>query len=716
MNFRRKIAVSLLLYIALCGAAFAQVVEIPDPNLRRVVRETLNLPAGSPITQRAMERLTRLEASSQGIVNLTGIEYASNLAFLDLGGNNINNLIPIAGLVKLEVLWLWSNPLATLAPLADLTNLDNLDLRDCHIVDISPLAKLTGMRKLSLRDNMIEDIKPLQNLTQLQSLLILNNRIEDIAPLANLTVLTELNARQNDIWDLSPLSNITALVYLDLSRCRIINIAPLASLTRLEVLQLNDNQIVNVTPLTGLQMLRKLEIERNLIVDHSPLDTLSLEYFSYDPNCDMPPLPLDPRLENRTYPSAFGAEWIFGHDSRIDLMYGGSYLGMYWRSDGKLTGDLEYAIQKRSELMAMNPNMVFLVGISMRAEYISHYGEDWPYWVRDASGNIVAEGFEESDGLMDFTHPAVQDLIVEQAISVSKCGLFDGIIFDWWRDENDSVLPEYVGGAEAELTARLNILQRIRAETRSNFLIQVNSNWRKLPRTGPNFINGLSMEIGIPDWYDDPGFGLQLETILSETESTLLWAEEHLREPHINGVAGEAFFLPPQPTNSPENRRWVRVLTTLSMTHADGYVTYQVHDQIKDHGFWYDFLKADLGYPVGPKAQLYEERQGLYIREFTNGWAVYNHSGDAQVITLPEEVQGVASGLVNTEHALPNLDGEMYLRVKPKNPADVNGDGVVNILDLTLIAQAFGTDKAGADVNGDGFVNILDLVFVANQF
>ena len=88
-----------------------------------------------------------------------------------------------------------------------------------------------------------------------------------------------------------------------------------------------------------------------------------------------------------------------------------------------------------------------------------------------------------------------------------------------------------------------------------------------------------------------------------------------------------------------------------------------------------------------------------------------------QKITLPEEVQGVASGLVNIEACgvLPNLDGEMYLRVKPKNPADVNGDGVVNILDLTLVAQALGTDGLEADVNGDGVVNVFDLVFVAGE-
>ena len=86
------------------------------------------------------------------------------------------------------------------------------------------------------------------------------------------------------------------------------------------------------------------------------------------------------------------------------------------------------------------------------------------------------------------------------------------------------------------------------------------------------------------------------------------------------------------------------------------------------------------------------------------------------MIRLPEDVQGAASGLVNVEHALPNLDGEMYLRVAPQNPADVNGDGVVNILDLTLVAQGFGKDSLEADINGDGVVNVFDLVMVANNF
>lgn len=50
---------------------------------------------------------------------------------------------------------------------------------------------------------------------------------------------------------------------------------------------------------------------------------------------------------------------------------------------------------------------------------------------------------------------------------------------------------------------------------------------------------------------------------------------------------------------------------------------------------------------------------------------------------------------------------------------DTNGDGVVNILDLVLVASQFGDppdseEVPNSDVNSDGTVNILDLVLVAN--
>ena len=46
---------------------------------------------------------------------------------------------------------------------------------------------------------------------------------------------------------------------------------------------------------------------------------------------------------------------------------------------------------------------------------------------------------------------------------------------------------------------------------------------------------------------------------------------------------------------------------------------------------------------------------------------------------------------------------------------DANSDGVVNVLDLVLVAKSLGTSNARADINDDGRVNVLDLVTVAQH-
>jgi hypothetical protein len=201
---------------------------------------------------------------------------------------------------------------------------------------------------------------------------------------------------------------------------------------------------------------------------------------------------------------------------------------------------------------------------------------------------------------------------------------------------------------------------------------------------------------------------------LIQIEDTLLWAEENLREPQVNCLEGWGVFS--EAADSPINRRWMRTFTTLSLTHSDGYVLYNTgswaafHDH--DH-LWYDFWDADLGQPIGEKAQRYSNINGLFIREFTNGWAVYNRSGKPQEIRLPEQAMGVESGLQNTSHIVPDLDGEIFLK-RATDRHDVNEDGIVNILDLVAVANAFG--KNAPDVNGDSIVNVLDLVAVANAF
>ena len=86
----------------------------------------------------------------------------------------------------------------------------------------------------------------------------------------------------------------------------------------------------------------------------------------------------------------------------------------------------------------------------------------------------------------------------------------------------------------------------------------------------------------------------------------------------------------------------------------------------------------------------------------------------AQEVSLTQDATGVASGQTGRKHQLADLDGEIYLRAGTRPaPTDINGDGVVNILDLILVAQNFGTTKS--DINGDGTTNILDLILVAQH-
>ena len=225
-----------------------------------------------------------------------------------------------------------------------------------------------------------------------------------------------------------------------------------------------------------------------------------------------------------------------------------------------------------------------------------------------------------------------------------------------------------------------------------------------MPFSAP-YINGSFMENNPDD--EEKGF---TRGDIIEIEANLIWLEENLREPQINCLLG--IGIPNEPYESPTNKRVMRLFTTMSLTVTDGYIHFAIGISGQRVHFRFPFLDADLGRPIGPKAQQYQNIEGLFIREFTNGWAVYNRSGKEQTISLSEPTTGVSSNKQDIIHPLLDLDGEIYLKVK--NPADVNGDWAINILDLVQVANAFG--ESSPDLNGDGVVNILDLVFVTQQF
>ncbi len=215
----------LIVIIGLNGIANAQEVSIPDPNLASAVRNAIDLPQETPITQQLMLQLTALNGSNLEITDLTGLEHATNLRNLNLNNNQISDLTPLAGLTELESLSLESN----------------------QISDLTPLAELTSLLALRLSDNQISNIRPLSELIHLEELLLDSNEINNIVSLHGLTQLIELDLADNQIRIVTPLRSLLKLEIVNLSSNRIESIRPLYTLTNLEELYITNNPISDIS-------------------------------------------------------------------------------------------------------------------------------------------------------------------------------------------------------------------------------------------------------------------------------------------------------------------------------------------------------------------------------------------------------------------------------------------------------------------------------------
>ena len=245
----------LLICLTLPRTATAQVVDIPDANLRTAIEAGLGKSAGATITVAEMETLTHLEAENLNISDLTGLEFATNLTVLYLWNNSISDLSPLAGLTNLKKLGLHRNLISDISPLAGLTLLTWLRLQQNSISDISSLAGLTQLQDLAIYLNSISNLSPLAGLTQLKYLDLGDNLISDLSPLAELTNLEHLHVAGQPISDLSPLSGLMNLTRLGLWHTSISDLSPLAGLTHLEFLKLHNNSVSDLSSLvvnTGL--------------------------------------------------------------------------------------------------------------------------------------------------------------------------------------------------------------------------------------------------------------------------------------------------------------------------------------------------------------------------------------------------------------------------------------------------------------------------------
>ena len=587
---------------------------------------------------------------------------------------------------------------------------------ELNIAESKPLTKADMHRLLVVNPERVKITEEISDLTgleyavRLHTLLLRKHRVWDLRPIANLTNLRYLGFGPGPISDITPLTGLVNLKTLGIERNQIVDVSPLANLINLKDLKLAFNQIEDFSPLAGLVNLERLRVTRNRSSDISMIPTSGLKVLAYDETCNMAGIPISDRIENREYPSVSGV-WSYVSnkppviptpetseikpnayfDLRVAAAPQTLRLGWAFNQPGSDeavrliatgTANIEDAKQRREAILAFNPNAILLVQIlyysGLPARLYPEDGVLQDLYLRDKNGNRI--GGEVA--LLDFTLPETQEFVFNQIRAVKACGLFDGIFFDFWGG-GQTLAESRTGRTQAEeYIARDRIIQEARAIIGGDMLILVNTGERKIPRWA-EYINGTFMEthpiavkVEGTDKYHHLGY---TRDDLLDIEDTLVWSETHFREPRINILQGQG--IDTEPPDSPRNKQWMRTFTAMSLTLSDGYVQYlTLRGTYGPEVYWHPFYDAPLGRSVGEKGQRYKTPkgvfiEGVFIREFANGWAVYNRSGKEQNIYLPEKVSGVASGVQNKHwHILPDLDGEIYL--KRTAPLDTTRPGV----------------------------------------
>ncbi len=698
-------------------------VQIPDPNLRAAIAEELGKSVNAPITAEDMEGLTFLsKIEGQGIRDLTGLQFATNLSSIRIDGSKVSDLSPIAGLTQLKrididftdppsiihdakqlsrlvnLTFLALHGVEDLTPLAGLPKLEQLFVSHPNIRDLSPLAGLINLELIHLElihmsGALISDLSPLAGLTKLEHVHLPGGDISDLTPLAGLTELEELHLHHNSISDISPIAGLTNLKRLDLSRIDVLSdISPLATLSNLEWLSLRNNNISDIFALARLTNLTYMDLARNEISDVSPLATLSnLKRLELLDN-NISDISALARLTNLT--------WLNVSQNEIS--------------------DL-------SPLDGLRPNLDFL-SVSDNP-YFPPGGPkiDGPWLWLLLPGAKLPSG---KDLLSEASGGAVTELTVATHGATAGQAVRDSI---WTLDTlphqkkynishmlKDSIRNGTIYGS-------LSLYSPREQET----MIYVGSQ-----NSVKTWLNGVLVHQVI-DWRDPDNYTDAVPVTLKPGRNVLLVAVAILAD------NGHGFF-----GFSPGTEYAVATGIGYAFSHApihiDDTFTFDVRaENVSDLAGW----QFDIAFDPAI-LEAVDVSEGNFLK--TDGGATFFQRGHidnaAGKITglsaariTDREVSGTGTILQvrfkakiggETELALGNFEfgsstgenipaGPLEIRITVEErlaTGDVNRDGRVSILDLILVAQQLGRSvppNSPVDINGDGVVNIFDLSLVA---
>ncbi|MED1048519.1 leucine-rich repeat domain-containing protein, partial [Bacillus mycoides] len=240
-------------------------------NKYNLERKNIN----EPITKEDLLQIKTLSIySGEGINEIAGLEYMTNLEKLTLRESNVTDISVISGLRHLKYLDLSSNPIESIQPVSKLENLDMLFLRDNKIADLTPLSQMKKIKILDLIGNNIKDLTPLFTVLSLEEVYLANNQISNLSGIEKLKNVNLLWIGNNKISDIEPISKMSNLIELEIADSEIKDISSLSKLVKIQVLNLEENYISDISPLSNLTNLHEINLGANEISDIKSVEEL----------------------------------------------------------------------------------------------------------------------------------------------------------------------------------------------------------------------------------------------------------------------------------------------------------------------------------------------------------------------------------------------------------------------------------------------------------
>ena len=484
--------------------------------------------------------------------------------------------------------------------------------------------------------------------------------------------LNSYNFSNNKVSDISPLAGLTNLKAIFSWGNSISDFSPLARLKKLDVVNICGTELSDLTPLAGLKNLKELYLRSNNISDISPLARLTdLKWLRVDSNKISDLSSLDALRENTKLlwhgnpgfpkgdPKIEGPWlWVVLPDTRLD-----SGTDLLSEASGGTVTEVKVATNGAT------------VGKSVSDDVWTSHKLPPTGWnnIEDMLKRTPPDGVIY--GTVSLDSPREQDTTVyvgsEHGLKVWLNGdlVYERLSDDWWSNDYNDFFP-------VRLQQGRNVLL-----IASDFHIEEASNGFFGFESGTDYTAG------------SPGVGyLFSETPIHVGDTFTL----DIRAENVSNLAGWQFDIGFDPA----------ALEAVDVSEGDFLAT--------DGGATF-FQSGSIDNTVG-------KITGLIAGRISEGGV--SGTGSLLQVRFKAKSEGETElALQNflfgsvTEESIPAAPLEIHITVEERLlTGDVNRDGVVNILDLILVARQLGKSvpsDSPVDINGDGVVNIFDLTLVA---